>query len=156
MLMSGWRGALLKEWTITTTVTKGTGLPLTPVYLVPVTGTGVTGSVRPDYTGANVYAAPAGAFLNPGAYTAPAKGQWGNAGRNSITGPGQFTLNGSMTRTFRLNDRFNLDATLTAANLLNHVTFPSWSTVINNPSQFGLPAAANPMRTVQTTVRLRF
>ena len=28
-------------------------------------GTGVTGSIRPDYTGAPLYDAPAGLFLNP-------------------------------------------------------------------------------------------
>jgi hypothetical protein len=155
-LMSGWRGALFKEWTVTTQITKGTGLPLTPVYVVPVPGTGVTGTVRPDYTGAPLYSTAAGAFLNPAAYAAPAAGTWGNAGRNSITGPGQFTLGGSLSRTFRLSDRFNLDARMDVLNALNHVTFPSWSTVINNPSQFGLPSAANAMRSVQTTIRVRF
>jgi len=155
-LLNGWRGALLKEWTITSVITKGTGFPLTPTYFAPVQGTGITGSVRPDYTGASLYSAPAGIFLNPAAYVAPASGQWGNAGRNSITGPGQFTLNGSLSRTFRLNDRFNLDARVDLTNALNHVTYQSWITVINNPAQFGLPTAANPMRTLQTTLRLRF
>ena len=155
-LMNGWRGAAFKEWTITAVVGKGTGFPLTPVYIVPVQGTGITGSVRPNYTGASLYDAPAGAFLNPSAYAAPASSQWGNAGRNSITGPGQLTLSGSISRTFRLNDRLNLDARADVANLLNHVTFPSWNTIINNPTQFGLPVAANAMRSIQTTIRLRF
>ena len=42
-LMSGWRGRLLKEWTILTTITAGTGLPETPVYFEAVPGTGFTG-----------------------------------------------------------------------------------------------------------------
>ena len=41
------RGALLKEWTFGSQVTAGTGLPLTPVYLAAVNGTGVTGSIGP-------------------------------------------------------------------------------------------------------------
>ena len=106
-LVSGWRGALLKEWVFDTQITAGSGLPLSPVYIAAVRGTGVTGSIRPDYTGAPVYAAPVGLSLNPAAYTAPAPGEWGNADRNSITGPGQFTLNGSMGRTFRVGDRLN-------------------------------------------------
>jgi hypothetical protein len=130
-------------------------LPETPIYLSVVPGTGVTGSIRPEYTGAPVYAAQPGFFLNPAAYTAPASGQWGNAGRNSIIGPGQFTLNTSMGRTFRLKGRFNLDLRVDAANLLNHATFTSWYTNITSP-QFGLPIAANSMRSMQTTLRLRF
>ncbi|HEY3454120.1 MAG TPA: TonB-dependent receptor, partial [Bryobacteraceae bacterium] len=155
-LAGGWRGRLLKEWTFATQITAGSGLPQTPIYPVVVQGTGVTGTVRPDYTGAPLYAAaPGGHFLNPAAYTAPAPGQWGNAGRSTITGPAQFTLNISMGRTFRLNDKFNLDVRADAANALNNVTYTSWNTTVTS-SQFGLPAAANNMRTVQITMRVRF
>ena len=153
--MSGWKGALFKEWTFVSQINAGSGLPLTPVYVAAVSGTGVTGSIRPDYTGAAVHAAPPGFFLNPAAYTAPATGQWGNAGRNSITGPAQFTLDAGLGRTFRLSDRVNADLRIDAANALNHVTFPNWNTVVTS-AQFGLPVTANPMRSVQTTFRLRF
>jgi len=154
-LLSGWRGAVFKEWTASTQINAGTGLPLTPVYLASVRGTGVTGSIRPDYTGKSVYDAPSGLFLNPAAYAAPAPGKWGNAGRNTITGPDQFTLNASMARTFRLNDKYSADVRIDAANALNHPTFPSWGTVISS-AQFGLQSQANAMRSVQTTVRVRF
>ncbi len=154
-LFSGWRGALLKEWTFATLITAGSGLPETPTLPVPVNGTGFSGSLRPDYTGAPLYSAPSGLFLNPAAYVTPLPGQWGNAGRNTINGPAQFTLNASMGRTFRLNDRFNLDLRIDSANALNHVAFTSWNTTIGS-SQFGLPLAANNMRSLQTTLRLRF
>jgi hypothetical protein len=154
-LMSGWRGALFKEWTFASQITIGSGLPQTPLYLAPVQGTGITGTIRPQYTGAPLYAAPAGAFLNPAAYVAPLAGQWGNAGRNSITGPDQFTLNATLGRTFRLTDRFNLDLRVDSTNPLNHVTYTTWNTTLNN-AQFGLPVNANNMRSLQTTLRLRF
>jgi len=154
-LLSGWRGALLKEWTVATQITAGSGLPLTPVYLTAVAGTGVTGSIRPDYTGAPLYAAPAGLYLNPAAYVAPAAGQWGDAGRNSITGPGQLAVNVSLGRTFRLKDRFHLDLRFDSTNALNHVTYTSWNTTVTS-AQFGLPVAANAMRAVETSLRLRF
>jgi trimeric autotransporter adhesin len=132
-----------------------------------VTGTGVTGSIRPSVTGALLYAAPAGLHLNPAAYKAPLAGEWGNAGRNSITGPSQFLFSASLARTFRLKDRYNLDLRVDSTNLLNHVAFTSWNTTLNptsNPGSspalnsplFGLPAAANAMRSLQTTMRLRF
>src|SRR5208337_4055511 len=86
-LLRGRKGRLFKEWTFLTQITVGSGLPETPIYLAAVPGTGVTGSIRPDATGAPVYVAPQGLFLNPAAYTPPATGQWGNAGKDSITGP---------------------------------------------------------------------
>lgn len=154
-LLSGWRGSLLKEWTFASLITAGTGLPLNPVYLAAVPGTGVTGTIRPDYTGAPLYDAPSGLALNPAAYAAPLPGEWGNAGRNSITGPAQFTLDATLGRTFRLKDRLNLDLRFDAVNALNNVTYTSWNTIAGN-AQFGLPISANPMRGIQTTVRLRF
>src|SRR5581483_9665714 len=154
-LLSGWRGALLKEWTFQTQVSVGSGLPQTPIYLEPVQGTGMTATIRPEYTGAPLYAAPSGLYLNPAAYIAPLTGQWGDAGRNTITGPAQFTLNASMGRTFRLTDRFSLDARVDSTNALNHVTFTGWNTIVNN-AQFGVPTAANAMRSLQTSLRVRF
>jgi hypothetical protein len=154
-LLGGWKGPLFKDWTFATSTTAASGLPQTPVYMAPVEGTGVTGTIRPNYTGAPLYAAPAGLFLNPAAYTAPLPGQWGNSGRNSVTGPAQFTLNASLARAFRVGDRLNLDLRVDSINALNHVTFTAWNTTVNS-AQFGLPAAANAMRSVQTTLRLRF
>jgi hypothetical protein len=155
MLLNGWKGALLKEWTVATQINAGTGLPETPIYFAAVPGTGFTGTIRPNYTGAPLYAAPAGFFLNPAAYTAPLPGEWGNAGRDSIIGPSQFTLNASFGRTFRVSDRLNLDIRADSTNALNHVNFTTWNTTVNN-AQFGLPAAANAMRAMQLTLRLRF
>ena len=137
-----------------TQITAGSGLPESPIYLATVPGTGVTGSIRPEETGAGIYAAPAGLFLNPAAYTAPLKGQWGNAGRDSVIGPSQFSLNTSFGRTFR-RDRYSLDFRIDSVNFLNHVTYTSWDATINS-TQFGLPAAANAMRSMQGTLRLRF
>lgn len=154
-LLSGWKGALFKEWTFVTNITAGTGLPLNPVYFAAVGRTGCSSCLRPDYTGASIYDAPAGLNLNPAALAAPAPGHFGDAGRNSITGPGQFSLNASLGRTFPWGDRKNVDLRFDANNALNHVTFPSWNTVLGN-AQFGLPAGANQMRIIQTTLRVRF
>ena len=153
--MDGWRGALFKDWTFTTQITVASGLPLNPIYLAAVRGTGVTGSIRPQYTGASVYHAPSGFFLNPAAYQAPPAGQWGNAGRNSITGPAQFALDASMGRAFPFRDHGSIDLRFDSTNALNHVTFPSWNTMVAS-AQFGLPNAANAMRTVRASLRVRF
>ncbi len=154
-LLAGWRGTAFKDWTVSTNISAGTGTPQTPVYISAVAGTGVTGTLRPDYTGASIYSAPSGLFLNPAAFRAPAAGQWGNTGRNTITGPGQFSMGASMTRTFRVRDRINMDVRLDSNNVLNHVNYSSWVTTLSSP-QFGLPSSASQMRTAQASVRLRF
>jgi hypothetical protein len=154
-LLGGWRGALFKEWTFASQLTIGSGLPQTPIYFAAVGGTGVTGNLRPDRTGLSVTDAPSGLFLNPAAFRPPAPGQWGNAGRNSITGPGQFSLNASLTRSFPWRDRYNIDLRVDATNVLNHVTYRGWNTTITS-AQFGLPNRVDAMRSIQTTMRLRF
>jgi hypothetical protein len=153
-LLSGWRGRLYKEWTVQTQMNVGTGLPQTPIDS-SVAVAGYSAFVRPNVTGVPLYAPPAGLFLNPAAYAAPPAGQWGNARRDGITGPAQFSLNAAMVRTFRLDAKVNLDAQIAAMNVLNHVAYTSWISNIDS-TQFGLPAAANAMRSIQTSLRLRF
>jgi hypothetical protein len=154
-LLNGWRGKLLKEWTVTSLISAGNGLPETPVFLAAVPGTGITGTIRPDLTGAPIYQASDGYHLNVAAYKAPLAGQWGAAGRDSITGPNQFSLDAALARTFQLRTTLNLDVRFDATNLLNHVSFTSWNSTVNSTT-FGLPAAASDMRALQVTARLRF
>ncbi len=151
-LLSGWRGVVLKRWTILSSLTAGSGHPESPYYsAATLAGTAISGPVRPEYTGAPLYQAPAGRFLNPSAFIAPLPGQWGDAGRDSITGPNQFALNATMQRTFE----DVIDVTLMASNALNHVTYNSWN-VNASSQQFGLPNPANQMRQVTLQVRWRF
>jgi hypothetical protein len=154
-LLTGLKGSLFKGWTVTSQLTAGSGLPLTPVYLTSVAGTGVTGTIRADLTGAPIGAAPPGYFFNPAAYAAPEPGRWGNAQRNSVTGPSQFALNAGIARTFTVSQRLNLDWRIDATNVLNRVTFSGVNTIVGS-AQFGLPNRANQMRRIQSTLRLRF
>jgi hypothetical protein len=154
-LLSGWPGRVLKEWTLLTNIKVGAGLPESPSYLAAVPGTGFFNIIRPSLTGANIYFSSPRVHLNSAAYAAPAAGQWGTAGRDSITGPGQFSLDTSLERTFRPTTKFNLVARVDATNLLNHAVFTGWVTAVNS-AQFGVPASVNSMRSLQTTIRLRF
>jgi hypothetical protein len=153
-LLTGVAGSIVKGWTLTGQLTAGSGLPLTPLALTSVAGTGVTGTIRGELTGAT-NEAPEGYFANPAAYTDPAPGRWGTAGRNSIIGPAQFGLNAGVTRTFLWGDRLNVDWRIDATNVLNRVTYSSVNTLVGSP-QFGLPNRANTMRKIQTSLRLRF
>jgi hypothetical protein len=153
-LLDGWAGRLVKDWTLAARFSTGSGLPLTPVYFAAVGGTGIIGSLRPDLTGiAND--PPDGAYANRDAFAAPAPGQWGNAPRNSITGTRTFSLDASVARTFRVNNRLNLDWRIDATNVLNRVTYAAVNALITSP-QFGLPNRTNEMRKIRTSLRFRF
>lgn len=154
-LMSGWSGRILKEWTANVQIKSGSGLPETPRYAATVPGTAMSGALRPNLTGTTLYTTSGSYHLNSAAYSAPTTGSWGNAGRNSITGPEQFSLDGSLSRTFRLRSDNSLDIRAEATNLLNHVVYSSWNAVTNS-STFGLPSSADAMRSIKITGRFRF
>ncbi len=153
-LARGVRGALLKGWTVTSQMTAASGLPLTPIVLTSVPTTGVTGTIRADYLSRLDAGAP-GYYANPAAFVLPRAGQWGNAGRNTIRGPAQFSSNASVGRSFLWGDKLTLDWRLDVINVLNHVTFTNVNTIVGSP-QFGLPVQASTMRKVNSSLRLRF
>jgi hypothetical protein len=106
-LLDGMKGRLLKDWTLTARFSTGSGLPVTPVYFAPVSGTGIIGSLRPDLTGiANE--APT-VLREPRRVRRPRSGPMGNAPRNSLTGPRTYSLDASVARTFRVNNRLSMD-----------------------------------------------
>src|SRR5215469_1714586 len=154
-LLGGWRGRALKEWTLTGTLSAGTGLPETPLFPSAVPGTGFTNIIRPDLTGEPIYLSGSNARLNSAAYSAPAPGQWGTAPRNSITGPDQFSFASTLARTFRPHGKSYLDVAIISNNIFNHATFSSWNNYVTS-TQFGLPVAPNAMRSLQVSTHLRF
>ncbi|MGA2274320.1 MAG: TonB-dependent receptor [Bryobacteraceae bacterium] len=155
-LINGWKGVLLKDWTLGPSLTLGSGLPETPIVIGRLaSGTGIAGTTRAEYLGGPLEAALPGYGFDTAVFEAPPDGQWGDAGRNSITGPMQFGLNFSAARVFRFGERRSMDIRFDGTNVLNHVTWASWNTTLGN-SQFGLPTGANGMRTIQATVRFRF
>ncbi|MGB7760233.1 MAG: TonB-dependent receptor, partial [Bryobacteraceae bacterium] len=155
-LINGWKGVLLKDWTLGPSMTLGSGLPETPTVIGRLTsGTGIIGTTRAEYLGGPLDAVLPGYGFDTAVFAAPPDGQWGDAGRDIITGPMQFGLNASAARVFRFGERRSMDIRFEGTNVLNHVTWASWNSTLGN-SQFGLPTGANAMRNIQATVRFRF
>jgi len=149
-LLSGWRGAIIKGWTIVSQITLGTGMPETPLYPVAVGPTGFSNSTRPEYDGLPLYQTTDGAHFNVNAFAPPPAGSWGNAGRDSLTGPNQFSMTASMSRSFE-----KFDLRFDSTNPINHVTYPNWNASVLS-GQFGFPSSANAMRSITATLRWRF
>ncbi|MBV8817344.1 MAG: hypothetical protein JO022_03240, partial [Acidobacteriaceae bacterium] len=147
---------LLEDWTLSGGVQAQTGSPLNPRVAGNQSdnaGTGALGTTRPDATGLPVDAG--GAYFNTAAFVLPPVGYFGNAGRNTIPGPGSVTLNASFGRGFGLGERRLLEFRLDATNVLNHVNITGIGTTIN-AATYGLPLSAGSMRSVGVTLRFRF
>ncbi len=150
-------GRILSDWQLSGSITAHTGTPLTARALgnvAQLAQTGGTGSERAEATGQPIESGTG--FFNLNAFTVPAPGTYGNAGRNTIPGPDFFTLNLAFARSFSLGERRrSIEFRVESNNVLNHVNFTNLYTVVNAVN-YGLPSAAGAMRTMQAVVRLRF
>jgi len=146
----------LKDWTLSTSMTLETGTPLTARVLgnqSDIAGTGTIGSGRADATGVPIESSSG--FFNLAAFTTPLSGEFGNAGRNTIPGPGLFSMNLSLQRTITLHERTRLQIRVDANNFTNHVNITGIGTVVNSIT-YGVPLSAGGMRTLSATLRLNF
>jgi hypothetical protein len=135
------------------------GLPFTPRVLGSFTdvSAGVNGTLRADYTGAPVYLPNPTTleWFNAAAFVAPLAGQFGNAGRNIIEGPGQVTFNMALSKTFPIKDFRALELRVQANNVFNAVQLMTIDTVVNSPA-FGQVTATGNMRRLSMLARFRF
>jgi hypothetical protein len=115
--------------------------------------TGGIGKGRAEATGLPIDTGSG--FFNLAAFTVPPAGIYGNAGRNTIPGPGLVNVNLAFARSFNLAERRRLEFRIESNNVLNHVNYTSLYTVVN-ALNYGLPSEAGSMRTMQAVVRFRF
>ncbi len=151
-----WQGRLLKDWQVSGSITAQTGNPLTARVLGNATELAQTngaGSDRAEATGAPIESGAG--FFNLNAFTMPATGTYGDAGRNTIPGPGLFNLNAAFGRSFTFSERRRIEFRVESNNVLNHVNYTSFYTIVNSIN-YGLPSAAASMRTIDAVVRFRF
>jgi hypothetical protein len=153
-----WTTRLLRDWQLSGALTARTGTPLTARALgnsaVALAQTGGLGSSRAEATGLNL--SSSGDFFNLVAFTVPPPGEFGNAGRNTITGPGLFAVNLAIGWTFPLDEsRRRLEFRVEANNVFNNVSFTNINTVVN-ATNYGLPISAAGMRMMYGLVRFKF
>jgi hypothetical protein len=126
------RGRFLGGWQASAVANVHSGLPFTPVLafdnadlqslIIPE---------RPDLVG-NPYSGvcPNGTrvgtpscWFNPGAFAAPPAGQFGNAGRNILRGPGFAQFDPALHKDFAITERRKITVGVEAYNLFNHPNF---------------------------------
>jgi hypothetical protein len=158
-LQTGVGAAILGHWQVNANVQLASGTPFTARVLSDVrdVGTGVNGTLRANYNGETIALSDPTAlhFFDTAAFSIPASGAFGNAGRNTIIGPGASNVSLALLRTIPLGQTRTLSIQIQANNVFNSVQFASIDTVVNSPT-FGEVTAFRPMRRVQIVTRLRF
>ena len=111
---------------------------------------------RPNVSGDASLANPSPErWFNTSAFSVPARGTFGNAGRNILDGPGQAALNVSMLKSFRLKESLSVQMRAEAFNLLNRTNFDLPANFVG-AAGFGSVTSAQSPRHLQLGLKLLF
>lgn len=115
----------------------GTGFPALPTGFVAVVNTpggGASRNIRrPNLVaGVDPYLNNDRNFINPAAFSIPAPGQWGEFGRNALSGPTFRQLDLILAKKFRISETMNFEFRTEIFNLTNTANFANPSVTLNN------------------------
>ncbi len=94
-------------------------------------------------------------WFNTAAFVTPPYGQFGNAGRNILDGPGLETVNVSIVKNTALTERLNAQLRAEFFNLLNHTNFNLPDNFVGSPT-FGQIVSAQDPRRIQFALKFLF
>ena len=156
---SPWR-AIFGDWQWSADWTIASGLPFTPRLLGNPTDVnrGTNGTLRPDLVPGELIQLPnpsIAEWFNTAAFVAPPPGQYGDARRNSIIGPGTHVFDMAFTKIFPIKESKVLEFRAQATNIFNMPQYVTIDSVVNSPT-FGRVTAVGAMRQFTMTSRFRF
>ncbi len=155
---------LLGDWQLSGVTTIQSGTPYTAQILGNLSnraGTAAISNLRADATGLPV-ALPRSErntvdFFNAAAFSLPGPGDYGDAGRDTIPGPGFVNFNMSLDKQIVFSREHGIqgDFRITADNIFNTPKFSGLATTVNGEG-FGRVTSVGAMRRVIFSLRLRF
>jgi hypothetical protein len=127
-------------WQVNGITVMRAGMPVNVTCGCDSAGIGAT-TARPNYV-SGVPLRPAKADvpksqINFNAFSVPAKGTFGNLGRNAVTGPPVYNWDFSLFKNFRLSEHRTLQFRAEAFNLFNTPQFANPAASLNAPATFG-------------------
>lgn len=162
-LHNGWISDMLRDLKVSGVLTLTTGPPFTARVLgnaADNTGTGVNLSQRADQIGDP--SLPASQrdplhFFNTNAFVLPPPGQFGDAARNTIPGPGTQNFDFALTRKFKFGQdaRRQLEWRWEMTNAFNTPNYFGLDTVVNSDT-FGQVMKAKSMRRMDLYLKVSF
>jgi hypothetical protein len=141
-LQGGALGRVLGGWNFSGLLQARTGRPLTMTVNRSTADLpdGNNSGQRPDVV-SGVSPIPASQtpdrWLDLAAFAVPARGTWGNLGRNTLRGPGLFQVDLSLQRRFTIDERRNVELRLEAFNASNRQNLANPNTSISAGPSFG-------------------
>jgi hypothetical protein len=97
-----------------------------------------------------------GRFFNTAAFSLTPAFQFGNVGRNTVTGPGMFNIDVTVAKTIPIRERVNLQFRTEFFNLLNTPNHNIVGRLINVPATFGRVLNQLDPRQIQFALKLTF
>jgi hypothetical protein len=148
----------LGGWEVSGIVTMTSGLPINPQLTGGQSSNGLPNATnRPDKVSSVTYPHKVGEWFDTAAFASPAVGAWGNAGFNSLRGPGRDNWNLSVFKSFPFSAdgarRFEFRAE--SFNVWNHTQFDQVSNGLG-ASNFGQVTSAFDPRVFQFGAKLYF
>ena len=136
----------------------------TPIDVSGSTGAGTLtqGSLnRPDQLAPITYLGglgPGQLFFDRSVFVNPATGQFGNTSRNSLRGPSYFNYNATLARSFVVNERVKLQASMAVFNVTNtpHYANPNGGFSTSAASSFGTSVTTFGERRIRFGLRATF
>lgn len=134
---------LLGNWDLSGTTTARTGRPITVTLSRSSTDLpdGNNANQRPNLVPGVPLFPPGGptpdAWINPAAFAVPARGLWGNAGRNLLRGPALWETSLAVSKRARITERVSLHFRAEAFNFFNRSQLGNPSANLSSPSSFG-------------------
>ncbi|MGA9039827.1 MAG: TonB-dependent receptor [Terriglobales bacterium] len=152
--------ALFGDWHWSGDWTIASGLPFTPRIVGDVSDVnrGTNGTLRPNVVPGMSISLPnpgKNEWFNKNAFAQPLPGQYGDARRNSIIGPGSLVFDMAMTKEFPMKENRSLEVRAAASNVFNSPQYTSIDTNLNSPTA-GQVIGVGAMRTIQLTARFHF
>jgi hypothetical protein len=120
---SGVQSMLLGGWQINGIVAARSGQPFTPTINFDNANANGGDSQRPNVTGSTSGPKSLNEYFNTSAYSVSARYTYGDAGRNSLRGPGYTDVDFSLMRNIRFREHYNVQFRAEAFNVLNHPNF---------------------------------
>jgi hypothetical protein len=146
---------LTKDWQVAPIVSLYTGqtVNITDGTDVSLTGDGLD---RPDVvSGVTTLTHTLTQWFNPAAFAKQAPGTFGNAGRDLIHGPGTIQWDMSLSRQFRIGERWKLEFRGDFFNIMNHANWNNPSAALNSAT-FGEITTFGAPRLIQLAMKAYF
>lgn len=150
---------IIGDWTWSGDATLASGIPFTARIIGDFNSVaqGVSGSLRANYNGLPISVSDPTVlqWFNTAAFSIPAPGTFGDAGRNTIEGPGTILVDFALAKNFPIRDMMAFEVRAEASNVFNHANFTGIDTTVNSPT-YGQVISVGSMRKMQILTRFRF